>query len=300
MSTYYLKYLKYKSKYLQKRLTLQKGGSPEAKELGEKCNGLEDAMKNIIENLDLSDWDLITTSVDTYSFNIIKKQLNKESENNLVMMAGLSNRSFCASVKAIVDHLDLIKDKFNSVYFVDINAFKTEQNESCGVRDTKAKELGVQLPMGKQDLGDNFDKVFEPEIELNKKLAGIMNTLLIDKLKLNHIHLLGKCGGAGVAINTIPLSKVYDALYLAVPGTPDSLKPLFAIDKEKLNTMKVVAVWNDNDDFAFKWGISRDEKATYDADLGGLQAKAPGFTFVTKIYESGNGHEINPKIFELL
>lgn len=302
MDNYYTKYLKYKSKYLnlQNQLKLQKGGSPEAKALGEKCIGLEDALKNKIDNIDLSEWDLITETIDSYGFNIVKKDLNPDSENILVMMAGLSNRSFCASLKAIVDKLGLIESKFKAVYFIDLNSFKNEQTDACNVRDAVAKDLQIALPKGKSELGDNFDKLFESEILLNKKLASVINSLIVDKLKLTHVHLLGKCGGAGIAINTVSLSDSYDALYLAVPGNPDSLKPLFGIDTERLNKMKVIATWNDNDDFAFKWGISRDEKATYDSDLGGLKAKAPEFTFETIIYDGGNGHEINPKIFELI
>jgi hypothetical protein len=77
------------------------------------------------------------------------------------------------------------------------------------------------------------------------------------------IHLLGKCAGGWIAIQTIQ-SDIYKALYLAVPASPTNIQPI--LDNDKLKDLIYHFSWNEDDPDSVSWGgLSREQKVIYDA-----------------------------------
>lgn len=272
--------------------------------------------------LDLNDWKGYYFSsncekfIDQFGkFKIIKKVLTgDESKPNLVAMAGFSEKSFCASTSVIVKNLYKIQDMFNCVYVIcfDEKVFKKYQTDACGYRDNNiAEELGLSKDELLEKLKEEEfykilvteleneevrEKIFEPETELNQILGKVVDKL-IRCAGITNVHLLGKCAGGGVAIHTFTKCDIYQALYLAVPASPTNVEHLRTVG---LGGRKIIIAWDKRDAYRFSWGLSNQEKASYEETLKDMSAD-----YIVAEFNEGNPHpkdyhEIPDQLFDLI
>jgi len=313
--SYEQKYLKYKQKYLE--LKRQIGGDwGLALELGLMCNDseLSDLANNIKRPaeykrkfekfLDLAGWEKKDFTVDDKKFNVIRKSFGVERKlPDLVVMAGISYASFCGSANIIVENIESLRRKFKGIYIINLQSFKDVHGQQCGKRDitilSNGKTKEEQIPRSDKI----FFEIHKPEIDFSEQTAIVVNSLISNPLYLGltDVHLLGKCAGAGVAIEVLSLSCIYKALYLAVPGIPNHLMPLLKLPIERLNGMNIIIGWNANDFFPFKWGKSIDEKVYYDEKIKEIEVmKGVKINYQPHIFSPGNGHEINPELVRII
>ena len=316
--SYEQKYLKYKQKYLG--LKKQIGGEwiwEDATDFGCTCNDSElSDLVNKIErpigyrrrftrDLDLKGWRTENMTVDGKKFNIIRYLFNEEKSTkpNLVVMAGISFASFCGSAEVIVQNIESLRRKFKGVYIINLQSYKDFHGKQCGERDKKiissGKTIVEQIPRSEKI----FFEIHKPEINFSEQVAIVVNNLISNPLYLGltDVHLLGKCAGAGVAIEILSLSPIYKALYLAVPGIPNHVVPLLKVPTDRLREINIIIGWNENDIYPFKWGKSIDEKVYYDAKIKEIEAtKGVIIKYTPYIFSPGNGHEINPDLVEII
>lgn len=261
-----------------------------------------------------------TNFVDEYGkFIMIKKVLTGgPSKPNLVAMAGFSKKSFCASTKVIVDNLDKIKEKFNCVYVICFtDEIIKKQTKACSDRDDNIAEE-QDLPKGelleklkeeefyeilvtKLENEEVREKIFKPETELNEILGKVVDKL-IRCAGITNVHLLGKCAGGGVAIHTFTKSDIYQALYLAVPASPTNVEHLRTVD---LGDRKIIIAWDKRDAYRFTWGLSNQEKASYEETLKDMSAYYIVAEFNVAEFNDGESdpkkyHEIPNELFDLI
>ena len=308
------KYLKYKQKYLSLKENLTGGAWRVANDFGRSCK-LEEKFKRILE---LQGWFIDDIKIETrgklsfknkegitepnLKFNIIRKTFEgDESRPDLVAMAGLSFGSFCGSAEVITQNIEKLRNKFKNVYIINLNPFKNYQNDACKEYDSikKANNNNKDGYMFRTNLTpEKFNEIYGNEIKLDDEIAGIINEIITEKLGLRNVHILGKCQGGSVSIQLVSKSDVYKALYLAVPGSPSHITPLYKISKERLEKMNFIFGWNDNDDYAFNFTLaSINEKAKYDEEIGKLEfEKKANLNYQSYHFTPGNKHEINPEL----
>ena len=215
----------------------------------------KNASGNPMSDLNFNKWDNYINIKSSkmggeYIFDIIEKNGSIDGPI-LVVMAGISTRSFCSTSQVITKNLDKLLTKFSRIYMINLNTFKTMQNDSCKARDR------IDSP--------DIPTKFAPEIEFNK-LCGKIIDHICHTLELSNVHLLGKCAGGGIAIQTVIQSDIYKALYLAVPASPTNIQPILDSDKPWLKKLIYHFSWTKDDPDGVSWGgLSRDQKDVYDA-----------------------------------
>ena len=190
---------------------------------------------------------------------------------------------------------------FNCVYVIcfDEKVFKNYQTEACGYRD---KNIAEELGLSKEELLIKLEdkevrkRIFKPETDLNEKL-GVVVDKLIRCAGINNVHLLGKCAGGGVAIHTFTKSDIYQALYLAVPASPTNVEHLRTID---LGGRKIIIALDKRDAYRFSWGLSNQEKASYEGTLIKLEANYKVEEFNEGESHPKDYHEIPNQLFDLI
>jgi len=260
-----------------------------------------DTIDIICDNVDLSGFKFYKFTsncgklVDKYgTFRIMKKILTGNiSLPNLVVMAGFSTSSFCATANIVIKNMNKITHKFNAIYLLkyDEDTFKGLQTAACGKRDELKSNPELQ-----------HEEQYKPEIDLNEEL-GIVVDRLLRCAGLTNVHLLGKCAGAGVAIHAFTKSDIYSALYLAVPASPVNIQHL--LGKGKVGK-KFIFAWDKRDKFPFSWGRKSFEEATiYEANIGSLVAA--GNEVITRTFNEDTDvshekiyHEIPDELFDIL
>jgi len=297
---YQNKYLKYKTKYLTLKAQQTGGGWEDAEEYG----------KTVPTVLDLTGWKINQYTVeykkDTLTFNIIKYSFDEPGDDAeykpvLFAMAGVSSRSFSNSAKVIVDNIEKLRKKFSSVYMINYDPLKDYQNTACG---TYKKLKEEEKSMLRKDLSsEELGIIYKDEIDLNIEIASIMNKIITEDLKLKNVHLLGKCNGGFVCLELVSMSDIYNALYLAVPGSPIHIQPLTKLSTERLENIDFMFGWNDNDDYKFNFTPeSRMEKDVYDSEMEKLRKlkKLSHLSYKSYMFPDGNGHEINVELIKRL
>ena len=204
-------------------------------------------------------------------FDIIQK-INKPVGPVLVIMAGISTRSFCSTSQVISRNLDKLSAKFSKIYMINLNTFKEAQNKSCNDRD---KIQSSDIPTK-----------FKPEIDFNELCGKIINRVITTlEPTSNDIYLLGKCAGGGIAIHTVIQSNIYKALYLAVPSSPINVQPILASPNQYLKNLIYRFSWNEQDPDPVSWGgKSVDQIKVYDT-MNGLGYKYDSYMFKTGRHE---------------
>jgi len=288
------KYLKYKSKYLKLKTQQIGGGWSNAEDYGKSCQPV----------LNLEKWEINQYDVDykdkTLTFNIIKYFFEESKDKPVLFaMAGISTKSFSNSAKVVVDNIEKLKGKFSSVYMINYDPLKQAQIDVCG----KYNELkDKKISMLRSDLSDDeeLNEMYEGEIKLNIEIATLMNEIISNKLRLDNVHLLGKCNGGFVCLELVSMDDRYKALYLAVPGSPIHVKPLYKLSPKRLEEIVFIFGWNDNDDYKFNFTPeSRMEKKIYDEEMIKLgEDKNVKLKYESHMFESGNGHEINSDLLD--
>ena len=215
---------------------------------------------------------------------------------SLVVAAGFSNKSFVGSASMILKNINKLKKKFEKIIIIDYDSYKNEQTLACKCRDEEME----RDPKNKK-------KIYQPENELNDKMAKIFDNMIQNDLKLDNVHLLGKCAGGGIMIHLLCNASIYKALYLAVPGNPFGVEKLLELDSERLSKIKFIFSWTKQDTFLFHWCIeSKDEKLRYDdtmrliegekkikLDYKSILQNLPNTNPDNKLY-----HEINQKLID--
>jgi len=259
----------------------------------------ESQANNICEDINLSGWKAFYFTSDSGKledkygrFRMIKKILTgKDNMPNLVVMAGLSTKSFCKSTEKIINNMKSIDDMYNAIYIIkyDEDKCKKLQVTACSKRDENKKTT------------TNIEEIYEPEVSLNEEL-GIIVDKMLRCAGIKKIHLLGKCAGGGVAIHTFTKNlDLYEALYLAVPASPLNIHHL--LDKNIMGK-KFIFAWDKRDHYEFDWGrLSKDEKKHYDKTLKKFDTE--NNIVITAIFGKGPGdpkefHEIPDELFPLI
>ena len=300
---FYSKYLKYKSKYLGLKNNfsfMQNGGAlvwNEDSSFGKKIVDICKEKKNI--ELNLSGW--VRTDID--GLNIIKKSFAETIDKPvLVVMAGISAKSFCGSAEIVVKNVELLKDKFKAVYIINTAKYGEAQGAACNIKDNMIKEIGrTRETVLRKDLSDEeFKKLYEPERLFTISLAKDIHKIITERLELTNVHLLGKCQGGSNMLELICLGDIYKALYLAVPGNAYHIKPLYKLSRDRLEEITFIFGWNKNDDYKFDWTTaSYNEKAVYDEEIGKLEkAMDVKLNYESYVFKPGNGHEINDDLIK--
>lgn len=240
------------------------------------------------------------------TFYLIHKKLNNNinlckcnCKPTLLVMAGISKKSFCNSGKIVIENIDKVQDMFDSVYILCYGEkIKDKQIESCKNRDKQCQQCGIVYPYK-----DNpeYKEIYKYEEVFAEEVANIIDKI-VRKLEITNVIAMGKCAGGGIAIKLVTLNNNYKGLYLAVPASPFDVESLKKIDPQRLKRMTFRFAWNDNDNFEFHWTTnkkkssrtSKEEIARYDEAM----RKMSIYNYKSKIFKNGNEHEINPNFFD--
>ncbi len=335
---FYQKYLKYKGKYLSLKNLKQNGGGKkllgggweDATAFGKLCNDSSLGVKaKFPRDLDLSkDWEVNEYSIstkdiltfknlekksieDNLTFDVIRKIYDEDAKKPVLFaMAGISKSSFCGTAEILAAKEEKLRGKFKEVYMVNLNSLKNYQDDACiNYRNVRIAEIEKESEatgkpkksIYRKDLSrSQLLDVYDGEIRLSQEMAKLIHKLIVENLGLKKVHLLGKCAGGAICIDLVNESDIYEALYLAVPGSPIHILPLYNLSKERLENMHFIFGWNENDDFAFNFNKrSSTEKEIYDEEMGKLEAaKNVGINYESYMFREGNGHQPNPKLFD--
>jgi dienelactone hydrolase len=193
-------------------------------------------------------------------------------------MAGFSKKSFCGSANVVINCIDNVKHKFQSVYIIshgsNVKLMSTDAYNACKI------------------IKENDLTRYAKEIELNRKLGKVIDKIIRSICKENKVHLLGKCAGGGVAIQTVTLNDIYTGLYLAVPSSPNNVDDLKKLGDNRIKTMVFRYAWQDEDPIEFLWGKCKDQVEIYNKTMSKL--KAVNYKFGKY---SGDKHEIPSQLF---
>ena len=192
----------------------------------------------------------------------------------LVVMAGVSSKSFLKTTNIIMSKMEELTKKYDMIHIINWNCFKDEQTAYCNTTSMLQKVVS--------------------EKEFYNQVAVFVDSL-INELNLTNVHFLGKCAGAGVGIRLVCFYLKYKALYLASPSSPNSLEPLL---KYRSGHIVIKMAWNEDDMFEFNWHkkvVSKDEKERYEDIL-----KQHNIHYESYMFGEGYGHEIHPDFLTML
>jgi hypothetical protein len=308
-SEIYSKYIKYKNKYinLQNKINIQQtGGSALAS--GDSDASDTSLATGISESIDaktffgLPEFDEnkyipIKTryTINGKDINLFNIELNKDEDKPvLFMLAGVSEKSFKKSSKILLEKLDVLTNKFKNIYMIEYSSFGDDQTRACGLRDGLDES---------NELNKTKDDIYKPELDMNSEIADNVHNI-IKSLGLTNVHLLGKCNGAWITILLLLKSSRYKALYLAVPGIPSSVEILKTIDITRLQTIKFIFGWTQQDGFVFNWKNAKtktpmksyQEKERYDKIIEdikrelGIELRYESFMYDNKKEEDDKVH----------
>jgi hypothetical protein len=293
-SEIYSKYIKYKNKYinLQNKINLQSGGSALASGGGSDTSlvtGISDSIDartflGLKESDEIKYIPIKTTykTSEGKDIHLINIELNEDKDKPvLFMLAGASHESFKKSSKILLDKLDVLTNKFKNIYIIQYESFKEDQKRACGLRDGLDES---------NELNKTKDDIYKPELDLNSKIADNVHNIIMS-LGLTNVHLLGKCNGAWITLLLLLKSTIYEALYLAVPGIPSSVEILKTIDIIRLQEIKFIFGWTQQDGFVFNWKIkSYQEKERYDAIIKRIENDLDiKLEYTSIMYDNGQG-----------
>ena len=240
-------------------------------------------------------------------FRVIEKIFDdNHSKPNLVAMAGYSDKSFCGSCQIIFENLDLLRHKYRAVYVIcyDEEKFKGFATLAAKKRDAqigkdKSENPALTKPIESLEYREFVWGERHGEIDMYNELSAIVDKV-IRCLGITKVHLLGKSAGGGTAMNIVSTNPIYERLYLAVPAHPTFCKSLEKLGP-RLNEMKVIIGWNENDDRDLGAGIkSNTMRPLFEPILASLKAIYPGFQYEQHMFVPGNKHEINPELLRLI
>jgi hypothetical protein len=100
-------------------------------------------------------------------------------------------------------------------------------------------------------------------------------------------------------LHTVSKSPIYTKLFLAVPaGFQFSLQ----LEKlgQRLNHFRCIIGWNSNDKEILSGLVSTENQPYYETEFKKLKENYPGFSYEQHMFFPGNGHEINPKLIEVI
>jgi len=213
---------------------------------------------------------------------------------NLVIMAGFSVNSFCGTSKVIMSNLDVLEKKYKAIYIIcyDEKKFKGIQDTAFVSIDSRSEEL-----KSKRDV-ETRAEVYKEEVVMFEQFGNILDKV-IRCLGLTNVHLLGKSSGGGLTMNIVYKNPIYTRLYLAVPAHPTFCKSIEKLG-DRLNKMKLIIGWNQNDDQKLGRIPSCEQMELYEPILAKLKSIYPKFEYKQYRFTPGNKHEINPELLKLI
>jgi len=278
------------------------------------CTGQINVNGEVIPALKFDEWTLYKLADDCLKvrnkygmFRIIEKIFDdNRSKPNLVAMAGYSDKSFCGSCQIIFENLELLRHKYRAVYVIcyDEEKFKGFAGRAADCREDQLKKDKSEYPALSAPKDSLVYRAFvwgetHGEIDMYNELSAIVDKV-IRCLGITKVHLLGKSAGGGTAMNIVSTNPIYERLYLAVPAHPTFCKSLEKLGP-RLNEMKVIIGWNENDDRDLGAGIkSNTMRPLFEPILASLKAIYPGFQYEQHMFVPGNKHEINPELLRLI
>lgn len=273
---YYKLYLKYKNKYINLKMN-QFGGSRDT----------TDDMNEFLPPIIGIPYKSTKTTYD--NIHIIKIVLNDDNKPPLVVVPGMSHKSFVGTSTIILNKLEVLTEKFSSIYLVEYDSFKSKQKEACDMRDILKTKGG---------------DIYKPELEMNSEIAEHIHDI-ITRLDLKNVHLLGKCNGAWIVTLLLMKSPIYVGLYLAVPGIPYNINVLTQLG-DRLKKINFVFGWVQQDGYMFDWGRkSFEEKEIYDETMKHIEEKYKiKLLYKSIMYDNGEEehikiyHEIDPRMID--
>ena len=210
-------YLKYKNKYLNLKNKFNLIGGSEITE-----HIICDDLIEILDGLNLNSKDIEKyisqkiifkvnpTKVDNKAgglqpekidLNLYSIELNKDKEDILFIVPGLSNKSFKSSVKIISNNFVNLSTKFKKIYLINYSSFTNLQTAVCNTRDLIIETFDEKYKKFPDNLDkehiENFKMIYTPELYFNKRIAKLLHEIVLH-LKLNNVYLLGKSNGAWI------------------------------------------------------------------------------------------------------
>jgi hypothetical protein len=198
-----------------------------------------------------------------------------------------------------MENLHLLNRKYKSIYIInyDEEKFKGFSKRAADERD-KQKTTGNPILKMAIDSIQYREYVFDSEIKMYEELGSIVDKV-IRCLGLKNVHLLGKSAGGGTCMNIVYTNPIYTRLYLAVPAHPTYCKSLEKLGN-RLNEMKVIIGWNQNDDRDLAGVPSNKNMELFEPILQNIQKRYPSFKYEQHRFNPGNKHEINPELLKLI
>ena len=284
------KYLKYKNKYIKLKIVNQLGGALTIIDNTNNRDTLIEFLATITIPPEISK---ITYNINGNIIHIVKIILNQDDKPVLFALAGISHKSFIGTSAVILNKLDLLSRKFKEIYLVEYESFRKKQDDACNIRDIYKKT------------SEDIYKIYKPELDMNNEIADNLNEIIL-KLKLNNVHLLGKCNGAWVVTLLLIKNAIYKGLYLAVPGIPFNVNILKELTEERLKEINFVFGWVKQDGYKFNWSRkSFEEKEVYDETINTIQKeKRIKIKYESIIYDNEQAeddkkyHEIFPEMID--
>ena len=324
---YYLKYIKYYTKYitLKKKLNISL-----KKKLNINQLGGTDINGPIIHTIQYSFTETTYKDGEDNKIHLTTITLNNEKLPVLFVIPGMSNVSYRGTSSVVLKKLDELKTKFKKIYLLEYSSFKESQIKACEKRNTlkpnllipsedkslleKSSEEVSSEEESSEDkssedkqqrivsLEEKNEIIYEPEFTMNNNIAEFINTIIIE-LKLKNIHLLGKCNGAWIATLILLMNEECDALYLAVPGIApikSGIKNLEELTIDRLCKINFIFGWTKQDIYPFDWNMkSRDEREVYDKIMINIQMeKKIILKYISGEYDMGCKDD--PKIYHEL
>ena len=225
----------------------------------------------------------------TIDLNLYSIELNKDKdiEDILFIVPGLSDKSFKNSVKIISNNFVKLSTKFKKIYLINYSSFSDLQTAVCNTRDLIIETFDEKY----KKFSDNSDKehmdifnmIYTPELYFNKRIAKLLHEIVLH-LKLDNVFLLGKSNGAWITklILDNKSNEIYKGLYLCTPAIPDGINDL----KIPINEFILRIFFIKQDGYFFRfYGKSNEEICKYDNQIKGITIKN------CKIIEIDNGHD---------
>jgi hypothetical protein len=311
-------YLKYKNKYLNLKNKFNLIGGSEITE-----HIICDDLIEILDGLNLNSKDIEKyisqkiifkvnpTKVDNKAgglqpekidLNLYSIELNKDKEDILFIVPGLSNKSFKNSVKIISNNFCDLSTKFKKIYLINYSSFINLQTAVCNTRDLIIETFDEKYKKFPDNLDkehiENFKMIYTPELYFNKRIAKLLHEIVLH-LKLNNVYLLGKSNGAWITKLILDNSEKerYKGLYLCTPAIPDGIDGLKIPNDEFI--LRIFFIKQDGYFFRF-YGKSNEEICKYENQIGRIKNVEIIEIDNRDLEHKDKYHELNDEMFDLI
>lgn len=280
---------------------------------------------NLLDNHDLS---ILKHGFGAGEYTVIslksKTILKLESSNNdIVLIAGLSEKSVSGTVAVLLSAREYVNEKNIHIVFHSSGSVEASKMafKECQVLEIEHEEELRQYTLKSVDLerreknGENIEeeadilyneemilreKVYGPELEFSRKCGDTICDIIRELGCSPNIVLALKCFGFQIGLRVAEVLSGVVEIRAGVPSCSTNVKSLLALDEERLKSMKFVFGWRNNDGRRFLWGVCRDEKKVYDWKMKSVDTNYMSVSVGEDYtFEMGDGvHEAPIEIFD--